>query len=87
MNKYFYFAVVRFEEQVIAGQARTKRVPVTHFGKNAYATAMECIKANETWMANHIGERFIICGFPKKLNLDEHGISHGFVEEPTDQPA
>ena len=87
MNNYFYFAVIRFEETVMAGTTRTKRVPVTHFGKNAYATPMDCIKANETWMASHIGERFSVCGFPKKLKLDEHGISHGYVEEPEQLPA
>ena len=87
MKQYFYFAVIRFEEVMVAGQARAKRVPVTHFGKNAYDTPMECIKANEAWMAAHVGERFSICGFPKKLKLDEHGISCGYVEEPDDQPA
>lgn len=87
MNQHFYFAVIRFEEVMKAGATRPNRVPVTHFGKNSYASAMECIKANEAWMAAHIGERFSVCCFPKKLNLDEHGISHGFVEEPDNLPA
>lgn len=87
MNQYFYFAVIRFEEVMKAGDTRPKRVPVTHFGKNAYATAMECIKANEAWMASHIAERFSVCCFPKRLKLDEHGISQGYIEEPSDQPA
>lgn len=81
MNKYFYFAVIRFEEVIVAGAERTKRVPVTHFGRNAYATPQEAYDANKEWVCNHLGERFTVAGFPKRLKLDERGISQGFMED------
>ena len=81
MNKYYYFAVIRFEEVMTAGATRTKRVPVTHFGRNAYATPEACVNANISWIATHCGERFSVCEFPKRLKLDEHGVSQGFLED------
>lgn len=84
MNKYFYFAVIRFEDQMTAGATRPHRVPVTHFGKNAYATPQEAYEANKEWVCKHLGERFTVCGFPKQLKLDAHGISQGFVEDSAD---
>lgn len=81
MNKYFYFAVIRFEEVVIAGDERTKRVPVTHFGRNIYATPQEAYDANKDWVCNHLGERFTVTGFPKRLKLDERGVSSGFIDD------
>ena len=86
MNKFFYFAVIRFEEVDAQGAGRTKRVPVTHFGRNAYSSAEAAIEANKSWICTHLGERFTVAGFEKRLNLDERGISHGFVEDPVDNP-
>ena len=77
MNKFYYFAVIRFEETVMAGSERTKRVPVAHYGK-PYSSAKEAVEANLQWMCNHIGERFSVCCFDKQLKLDENGVAHGF---------
>lgn len=81
MNKYFYFAVIRFEEVMKAGATRPNRVPVTHFGRNCYSSAEEAIEANKEWMCRHLGERFTVVGFEKKLVLDKHGISQGYVDD------
>lgn len=87
MNKYYYFAVIRFEEAVNAGDGRTKRVPVTHFGRNAHATPEAALDANRIWICKHLGERFTVCGFDRQLKLDENGISHGYAEDiPTSRP-
>lgn len=87
MHKYYYFAVIRFEEVMKAGATRPNRVPVTHFGKNAYSTPEECVNANLAWMCKHIGERFSVCGFDKRLDLDERGVCRGYINESVDQPA
>lgn len=87
MNKYYYFAVIRFEEVDAQGAGRTKRVPVTHFGKNAYATPEAALDANRMWICKHLGERFTVAGFDRQLKLDENGISHGYIEdESTSRP-
>lgn len=82
MNKYFYFAVVRFEEVTIAGQ-RTKRAPVTYFGKNVYSNAGLAIIANIGWICNHVGERFAVCGFEHQLDLVD-GVSQGYLSVDDD---
>lgn len=64
-----------------AGAGRTKRVPVTHFGRNVYDSPQKAYDANRDWVCKHIGERFAVCGFPKMLKLDKHGISHGYVDD------
>lgn len=84
MNKYFYFAVIRFEEVAEQGTARTRRVPVTHFGKSVYASAALAVIANIGWICNHVGERFTVCGFDHQLNLDERGVSQGYVATDDD---
>lgn len=86
MAQYFYFAVIRFEEVVVAGAARPKRVPVTHFGKNVYSTPQEAYDANREWVCRHLGERFTVAGFPKRLKLDEHGVSSGYVDDESMDP-
>lgn len=78
MNKYFYFAVIRFEEVAEQGATRTKRVPVTHFGKNVYASAALAVIANIGWICNHVGERFTVCGFEHQINVVD-GVSQGYA--------
>lgn len=78
MCKYFYFCVTRFEDVYDTRIGRTKRVPVCHFGKNVYGSAILAVLANAAWMCKHLGERFSITGLEHQLELDENGVSQGF---------
>lgn len=84
MLKYYYFAVIRFEEVKIAGSERTKLAPVTHYGKNVYASAALATIANIGWICNHVGQRFAVCGFEHALKLDDKGIAQGYVDSDED---
>ena len=84
MLKYYYFAVIRFEEVKIAGSERTKLAPVTHYGKNVYASAALATIANIGWICNHVGQRFAVCGFEHALKLDDKGVAQGYVDSDED---
>ena len=80
MNKYFYFAVIRFEVVGTTRDGRPKLGPVTHFGK-CYSTAKKALMANIPFIIGHLGERFTVVGFPKELDLDERGVSRGYKDD------
>lgn len=82
MYKYYYFAVERFEEVAQQGGARTKRVPVTQFSTTVFASAEEAYDAGKAFACSHLGERFKICGFDKRLKLDEKKHCVGYIEGP-----
>ena len=83
MNKYYYFAMERFEEVASEGTARTKRVPVMYLSKTVFSTPEDAYDMGKAYVVSHVNSnlRFKIVGFDEPARLDERGRFLG-LEEP-----
>ena len=79
MKKYFYFGVFCLKE-VTDATGRTRKMQVAIWGK-PYASPQDALRANAGYIVSHLGERFTVQGFEKRLKLGLGNVAEGFEEE------
>lgn len=78
MQKFWYFGVRR-TRLTTNTTGRSRNEQIIAWGRNAYATREEAIRANFEWWCKH-DEDPIVRGFDKQLKLNADGTAAGWIE-------